>query len=739
MLKTTIGMWLSIHSDSAVESITFRPRSSASRCVSSGRNSARRFRVRVGRVDALDAVLGHQDDLGVDLVRAQRGGGVGREERVAGAGGEDDDAVLLEVADRAAADVGLGDLGDGDRRLHARVHALVLERVLQRQRVEHGREHAHVVGGRALHARRGALQAAVDVARADHDRDLDAAIVDLADLARDRLHALRVGAVGEVAHERLPRQLEQDSLEGGLRHAPTWNFAKRRITTFSPVVPRELRADLLDRLAVVLVAVDVRLVEQDDLLHPLAQLALGDLGRARSRACRPPAARTRAARRPCRPAGSPPRRRSARRGEPGDVQRDVAREGDEVLVARDEVGVAVDLDEHAGLAVRVDVGLDGALGGLAAAHLERLVAEADAQQLDGGVDVAAGLGQRRLAIHHSRARLVAQLLDLRRGDRGVVLMPSRSPGSSALPSCPPSWRAACAPASSASPSPRRAGGVASACARRGGRGRLVAAWAAAAASASAVPSAFAGAASTAAATSASAAALSPPPLAVVASAGAASAAERPQPPERARRERPQPRARRSAGAAAAAARPQRRAPERPPQAQRRRLGGRGSVTLGLARGGLLGLLALALLLLAGGALLGLLAGLLLGLLAGALLLGPERLVALRDDVADRLRDDRAGLDRVVVARDHVVDAVRVAVRVDEADDRDPQALGLLDRDDLGLEVDDEHRVGRALHVLDAAEVGLELRQVGLGGHALTRREQRRAGPPSRSARDRAGA
>ena len=148
------------------------------------------------------------------------------------------------------------------------------------------------------------------------------------------------------------------------------------------------------------------------------------------------------------------------------------------------------------------------------------------------------------------------------------------------------------------------------------------------------------------------------------------------------------------------------------------------VALGLARGGLLGLLALALLLLAGGALLGLLAGLLLGLLAGALLLGPERLVALRDDVADRLRDDRAGLDRVVVARDHVVDAVRVAVRVDQADDRDPQALGLLDRDDLGLEVDDEHRVGRALHVLDAAEVGLELGQVGLGGHALARRQQR---------------
>ena len=191
-----------------------------------GRGTRRRVRLRVGGVDAVDPVLGHQDDLGVDLVRAQRGGRVGREERVAGAGGEDDDAALLEVADRAAADVGLGDLGDRDRRLHARVDALLLERVLQRQRVEDGGEHAHVVGGGAVHARRGAGEAAEDVAGADDDRDLDAAIVDLADLARDRLHALEVGAVGEVAHQRLPRQLEQDPLEGGLASRPDPELAR---------------------------------------------------------------------------------------------------------------------------------------------------------------------------------------------------------------------------------------------------------------------------------------------------------------------------------------------------------------------------------------------------------------------------------------------------------------------------------------------------------------------------------
>src|SRR5436190_15887834 len=65
-----------------------------------------------------------------------------------------------------------------------------------------------------------------------------------------------------------------------------------------------------------------------------------------------------------------------------------------------------------------------------------------------------------------------------------------------------------------------------------------------------------------------------------------------------------------------------------------------------------------------------------------------------------------------------------AVGVDEADDRDPQALRLAHRDRLGLEVDHEHGVGHALHVLDAAQVRLELLQVGLGGQTLTRRQQR---------------
>ena len=154
MLKTWIGSELSMQSESAVESITASRCSIASTCVISSRKRACGSYARIGAVDALHAVLGHQQRLGVDLEGAQGGRRVGREERVAGAGGEDHDAALLEVPHRAAADVGLGDLRDRDRRLHARDRAGALERVLERQRVQDRGEHAHVVAGGAVHARR---------------------------------------------------------------------------------------------------------------------------------------------------------------------------------------------------------------------------------------------------------------------------------------------------------------------------------------------------------------------------------------------------------------------------------------------------------------------------------------------------------------------------------------------------------------------------------------------------------
>ena len=106
-----------------------------------------------------------------------------------------------------------------------------------------------------------------------------------------------------------------------------------------------------------------------------------------------------------------------------------------------------------------------------------------------------------------------------------------------------------------------------------------------------------------------------------------------------------------------------------------------------------------------------------------LLLHPPGAGALLDGAADRADHQLAGADRVVVAGDHVVDRGRVAVGVDQADDRDPQAGRLVDRDLLGFEVGDEDGVGQAVHVADAAEVELELGEFGLHPHPLLGRQQ----------------
>src|SRR5438876_4071395 len=152
------------------------------------------------------------------------------------------------------------------------------------------------------------------------------------------------------------------------------------------------------------------------------------------------------------------------------------------------------------------------------------------------------------------------------------------------------------------------------------------------------------------------------------------------------------------------------------------LGGR-SGFLRLATGLLLGLDPGSLLGLDPGSLLGLPALLLLALASRPLLLGAELGVLLRHDVADRVDDQLARADRVVVARDDVVDGTRVAVGVDEADDRDLQPGRLAHRDVLGLQVDHDHGVRGALHLLHAAQVHLELVALALRRDPLARRKE----------------
>ena len=99
-------------------------------------------------------------------------------------------------------------------------------------------------------------------------------------------------------------------------------------------------------------------------------------------------------------------------------------------------------------------------------------------------------------------------------------------------------------------------------------------------------------------------------------------------------------------------------------------------------------------------------GLSLDLVAGAA--GGALHEAFGHGVGDDAGQQRDGADGVVVARDRVVDVVRVAVGVEDADDRDAQLLGFVDREVFLLGVDDPDGRRGALHVADAAEGLLEL-------------------------------
>ena len=95
-----------------------------------------------------------------------------------------------------------------------------------------------------------------------------------------------------------------------------------------------------------------------------------------------------------------------------------------------------------------------------------------------------------------------------------------------------------------------------------------------------------------------------------------------------------------------------------------------------------------------------------GCLLGLFLLAALRvhLLTLDDCVGDARGEEAHGPERVVVSGDDVVNAFGRAVGVNDGDDRNAEAVGLLDGDVLLAHVYDEERVREARHVLDARQV-----------------------------------
>jgi len=125
--------------------------------------------------------------------------------------------VALEMIDDqpepiAQAAQRLRDLVHAHRALHARVYTFFFQSVLQSQRVDHRRQHSHVVAGRSIDLKTLLTAAAKNIATADHDRNFDAQFVNLLEFLRNRLHGLAVNPEALRPLHRFARQFQDDAL-----------------------------------------------------------------------------------------------------------------------------------------------------------------------------------------------------------------------------------------------------------------------------------------------------------------------------------------------------------------------------------------------------------------------------------------------------------------------------------------------------------------------------------------------
>ena len=119
-----------------------------------------------------------------------------------------------------------------DRALNARVNPNLLQRVLHGQRIHHRRQHAHVIGLRAVHALRRTRNAAKDVTATNHQTNIEPGFFRSLHLTRQFSNKFRIDAVALIAHQHFARQFEQDALELGESHGRTgfrniWQMNKR--------------------------------------------------------------------------------------------------------------------------------------------------------------------------------------------------------------------------------------------------------------------------------------------------------------------------------------------------------------------------------------------------------------------------------------------------------------------------------------------------------------------------------
>jgi hypothetical protein len=92
------------------------------------------------------------------------------------------------------------------------VRPCLVHGISQRQRVHHGGQHAHVIGGRTVHADRATRHAPEDIATANDHSHFDPQLRHINDFVHHANDGGTVDAKTVIPHQRLTRQLEQNAL-----------------------------------------------------------------------------------------------------------------------------------------------------------------------------------------------------------------------------------------------------------------------------------------------------------------------------------------------------------------------------------------------------------------------------------------------------------------------------------------------------------------------------------------------
>ena len=139
-------MSLSLHSDAAVESITFRSRSSTSRCVSQGFDSVTASGFVSGSSEYTASTFFASRITSASISAAlQSRCRICREERIAGSCSENDDFTMIQMADRLSSYIRFCHLTHFDSGLHSCRKAFCLKCILQCHSIHHRCQHSHVV------------------------------------------------------------------------------------------------------------------------------------------------------------------------------------------------------------------------------------------------------------------------------------------------------------------------------------------------------------------------------------------------------------------------------------------------------------------------------------------------------------------------------------------------------------------------------------------------------------------